>query len=156
MRQAGTSRVSFPMGVIEFFFSIYLILPAAWWPWVDSASNGNEYQKQKIFSLGGEDGGRLITSRPSVSRLSKKCGILDVSQPCSPLRPVTGKALLLSYVYNQFPVSRKSFSKSSDDGNTTLRIIGFLTDHSLIYFQSAAENTRGSSRAYNVERFDKQ
>jgi hypothetical protein len=29
------------------FFSIYLILPAALCPEVHSASNGNEYQKQK-------------------------------------------------------------------------------------------------------------
>jgi hypothetical protein len=83
------------------FSSIYLILLA------NSASNRNGYQ-ENLPGAGDEVQPAykaVTTSSPSVSRLSRKCGMFDISQSSRPPRPVTGIALL----YSTFMLCLKSY-----------------------------------------------
>jgi hypothetical protein len=80
----------------EIIISIYFILPVALGPGVYSASNRNEYLKQKKIFLGVERGRcvGMTPLPPSLSRLSRQCGILNISQFYRPPRPAAGIASL--------------------------------------------------------------
>jgi hypothetical protein len=71
-------------------------------PGVDSTCNRNEY-KESSWDVKGGRRVRLTTLPPSVRRLCRKCGTLDVSQPYEPSRHVTGIAYPF-YVVSSYAV----------------------------------------------------
>jgi hypothetical protein len=76
---------------------MYLILPAAPGPGDYSASNRNVHQKLEERFLGSRERPVLEADKltPSVSRLSRQCRSLYVSQPARHSLPVAGVDLLL-------------------------------------------------------------
>jgi hypothetical protein len=98
------------------FFQFTQSLQPHYGPGVDSTSNRNEYQEA---SWGVKRGRRvrLTTLPPSMSRLSRRCGSLDLSHPYKPSRPLTGIALLY------FLLSRYPLFKISQNPRMSLKVL---------------------------------
>jgi len=81
--------------MVSLKFFICIILPAALWPWIDSASNRNEYQES---FLGGK-GGRCLGADNHTTfmcRLSWNLGASASWNPQGQSRPVMGLLYLFT------------------------------------------------------------